>query len=109
MDSIWKQLPNDISVQVLSYGDPEVFKKFKLVLEQIEFLKKEFQILRNRNYRNSIWRYQPETNFLYYVLRSCYIKNFINKKILIYSENYLKPSTSMGSRPSRGSVLYTLL
>ena len=97
MDSIWKQLPNDIVVQVLSYGDPEVFKKFKLVFEQIEFLKKEFQFL--RNYHTSIWRYQPETNFLYYALLSCFIKNVLNKKILIYSENYLKPS-------SFGSTLY---
>ena len=95
MDSIWKQLPNDIVAQVLSYGDPEVFKKFKLVLEQIEFLKIEFQFL--RNYHTSIWRIQPETKFLYYALRSCFIKNVLNKKILIYSENYLKPSTSLGS------------
>ena len=68
MKYIWKQLPDDIVNEILSYGDPEVYKKFKLVMEKIETLKKEFQIAR----QESIWYRHPETHFLYYALRYHY-------------------------------------
>lgn len=78
MKYIWKQLPDDIVNKILSYGDPEVYKKFKLVMEQIEILKKEFQILRKDNM--TCWYGHPETNFLYHALRCCFIKNLIDRR-----------------------------
>lgn len=76
MKNIWKQLPDDIVNEILSYGDPEVYKKFKLVMEKIETLKKEFQIAR----QDSIWYRHPETHFLYYALRCCFLKKVIDRR-----------------------------
>ncbi len=78
MKSIWKKLPDDMVNEILSYGDPEIFKKFKDVMEQIKLLRNEFLSL--RGHQHSIWRYHPETNFLYYALRCCFIKNVIEKR-----------------------------
>ena len=80
MKNIWKQLPDDIVNEILSYGDPEVYKKFKLVTEKIETLKKEFQILRKGNGQEHCWYRHPETHFLYYALRCCFIKKVIDRR-----------------------------
>ena len=78
MNYIWTQTPHDMVNEILSYGDPAVFEKFKLVMEQIELLKRKFQILRKDHL--TCWYRHPETNFVYYVLRCCFIQKELNRR-----------------------------
>lgn len=77
MNEIWKNLPDDICDKILSYGDPDIRKKFVNVMSQISYYNSEFKYQRKNTCCR--WYNIPEEDYYKYALREVYLKKNVNK------------------------------
>jgi hypothetical protein len=59
-------LPNDVINCILSFGDPEITKKYNLCLNQLLYNKKEFDFLRQQR-MNTYYNWDKH-HFKYFIL-----------------------------------------
>ena len=71
-------VPNDIINHILSFGDPEITKKYNLCLIQLLYNKKEFDYLRQLR-MNTYYNWKKH-HFKYFILTRNLQKKNINSK-----------------------------
>jgi len=66
------ELPIDLIEYILSYGDPEVTIKYKAVINQLKYYKKEFNYLRHQEL--NFYGNWTEEQTMYFILNRNYFK-----------------------------------
>jgi hypothetical protein len=69
-------LPEDVVNYILEYGDPIVTEKYKCVLNQINYLFKEFNYKRCQMW--NVWKGYKKSQFMIYILYKNKSKNRLN-------------------------------
>ena len=78
--NLWNKLPYDLIHEVVSYGDPIITVKYRNVLDQLIYYKKEFDYNRNNTSRpNRRWYNVSENDYYKYALRETFLKKNVNK------------------------------
>ena len=89
MNGIWKELPDDITNEILSYGDPAVTHKHYIVMKQISYYAREFTYHRTNHYKPFCrWYGVLESDYFKYALREVFLKKHVNKYYGDLNMNY---------------------
>ncbi len=88
INKLFLNLPEDLQRVILSYGHPSITKYMRMVLNQLWFLRREFDFQRKYNISGHFYKCR-ETEFIKFVFMKTHNKSFLgskNQKTICYND-----------------------